>query len=104
MDFSKEAAQNKMWQELNIDITLRAVYYNQAVQLNEAAAMISDNKAYKKALAEMNEVFKKSLPFFEKAHELDPQSREYIVTLKALYYRLHMDAKYEEMSEKLNNL
>ena len=80
------------------------VYYNQAVQLNEAAAMISDNKAYKKALAEMNEVFKKSLPFFEKAHELDPQSREYIVTLKALYYRLHMDAKYEEMSEKLNNL
>ena len=80
------------------------VYYNQAVKLNEAAAMISDNKAYKKALDEMNEVFRKSLPYFEQAHEMDPQERTYLQILKGLYYRFHMDAKYEEVSEKLNNL
>ena len=80
------------------------VYYNQAVKLNEEAAMISDNKAYKKALEEMNEVFRKSLPYFEKAHEMDPTDRSYVVVLKGLYYRFHMDAKYEEISEKLNNL
>ena len=80
------------------------VYYNQAVKLNEAAALISDNKAYKKALDEMNEVFKKSLPFFEKAHEMAPEDRSYLQTLKSLYYRFGMDDKYAEASEKLSNL
>lgn len=80
------------------------VYYNQAVKLNEAAALINDNKEYKKALEEMNAVFKKSLPFFEKAHELAPEDRSYMQTLKGLYYRFGMDDKYEEISEKLNNL
>ncbi len=80
------------------------VYYNQAVKLNEAAAMITDNKEYKKALDEMNEVFKKSLPFFEKAHEMAPEDRTYMQVLKGLYYRFGMEAEYEAISEKLNNL
>ena len=80
------------------------VYYNQAVKLNEASALISDNKEYKKALDEMNEVFKKSLPFFEKAHEMAPEDRTYLQTLKGLYYRFKMDDKYNEVSEKLSNL
>ena len=84
------------------------VYFNQAVLLNEQAAMISDNKAYKKALAEMNDVYKKALPFFEKAHELNPKERDYMTVLKSLYYRFRteagMQAKYDEMVEKINNL
>ena len=80
------------------------VYYNQAVKLNEEAAMISDNKAYKKALEEMNEVFRKSLPFFEKAHEMDPTDRSYVVVLKGLYYRFHMDEKEAEMRALLETL
>ena len=80
------------------------VYYNQAVKLNEAAALISDNKEYKKALDEMNEVFRKSLPFFEKAHEMDPTDRTYMQVLKGLYYRFHMDKEYDAISEQLNNL
>ena len=80
------------------------VYYNQAVKLNEAAAMISDNKEYKKALEEMNEVFRKALPFFEKAHEMAPEDRNYMQILKGLYYRFNMTAQYDAISEKLNNL
>ena len=80
------------------------VYYNQAVKLNEAAALIQDNKEYKKALDEMNEVFRKALPHFEKAHEMDPQDRTYMQVLKGLYYRFHMDAEYDAISEKLNSL
>lgn len=80
------------------------VYYNQAVKLNEAAALISDNKEYKKALDEMNEVFRKSLPFFEEAHKMDPQDRNYMQILKGLFYRFHMDDKYNAISEELNNL
>ena len=79
------------------------VYYNKAVKMNEDAAYIQDAKAYKAALAEMNEVFKQSLPFFEKAHELDPENRDFMITLKTLYYRFGMDDKYNEIQEKLNN-
>ena len=78
------------------------VYYNQAVKLNEAAALIQDNKAYKKALDEMNGVFRQSLPFFEKAHEMEPENRDYMIVLKGLYYRFHDDAKYEAIVEEMN--
>ena len=80
------------------------VYYNQAVKMNEAAALINDNKEYKKALEEMNEVFRKSLPFFEEAHKMAPEERQYMQILKGLYYRFHMDAEYNAINEKLNNL
>jgi len=78
------------------------VYYNQAVKMNEDAAYISDNKQYQKALKEMDEVFAKSLPFFEQAHELDKENRNYMIILKQLYYRLKMDKKYEEINNLLN--
>ncbi|MBQ3999170.1 MAG: tetratricopeptide repeat protein, partial [Paludibacteraceae bacterium] len=77
------------------------VYYNQAVKMNEAAALINDNKEYKKALEEMNEVFRKSLPFFEEAHKMAPEERQYMQILKGLYYRFHMDAEYNAIDEKL---
>ena len=80
------------------------VYYNQAVKLNEAAALINDNKEYKKALEEMNEVFAKSLPFFEEAHRMAPEERQYMQILKGLYYRFHDDAKYNAIDAELNNL
>ena len=72
--------------------------------MNEAAALINDNKEYKKALEEMNEVFRKSLPFFEEAHKMAPEERQYMQILKGLYYRFHMDAEYNAINEKLNNL
>ena len=110
-----EAALKDFDNALAIDPTLAdamagkgRVFYNQAVKLNEAAALISDNKAYKKALNEMNDVFRKSMPFFEKAHELDPTNRDYVIVLKGLYYRFNnepgMEAKYKEMEELLYNL
>ena len=81
------------------------VYYNQAVKMNEDAAYINDNKAYKKALADMNAMFKQSLPFFEQAHEIDPENTDYMRTLKTLYYRFHdepgMQAKYDDIVNKL---
>ena len=84
------------------------VFYNKAVKMNEEAALISDNKAYKKALEEMNAEFRKSMPYFEKAHEMEPEDRTYMQILKGLYYRFNsepgMQAKYDAMTEKLNNL
>ncbi len=81
---------------------LGRVFYNQAVKLNEDAAYITDNKEYKAKLEEMTAMFAKSLPFFEKAHELDPENRDYMIVLKQLYYRLNMAEKHDAINAKLN--
>ena len=78
------------------------VYYNQAVKMNEDAALIADAKEYKKALEAMNAMFRQSLPFFEKAHELAPDNRDYMITLRGLYYRFDMTDKYNAINEELN--
>ena len=78
------------------------VYYNPAVKMNEDAALIADAKEYKKALEEMNAMFRQSMPFFEKAHELAPDNRDYMITLRGLYYRFDMTDKYNAINEELN--
>lgn len=78
------------------------VYYNQAVKMNEDAALIADAKEYKKTLEEMNAMFRQSMPFFEKAHELAPDNRDYMITLRGLYYRFDMTDKYNAINEELN--
>ncbi len=78
------------------------VYYNQAVKQNEAANLINDPKEYKVALAAMNETFKQSLPFFEEAHKLAPEDRDYMIVLKGLYYRFNMEDKYNQINDELN--
>ena len=69
--------------------------------------MISDNKAYKQADEKMKAVFRQSLPYFEQAHEMDPNEIQYLQILKGLYYRFRtepgMQAKYDATVEKLNN-
>lgn len=75
-------------------------FYNRAVKVNEEAAYL-DGKAYKAALDKMNSLFKESLPYFEKAHQMDPENRTYMSILKTLYYRFEMDKEYEEMNKKL---
>lgn len=80
------------------------VFYNQAVTMNEESAYISDAKAYNKALKEMNDMFRLALPYFEKAHELDAKNRDYMIILKSLYYRFHMDDKYTAIAEEMSNL
>ena len=78
------------------------VFYKQAVKMNEDAALIADAKEYKKALEEMNAMFRQSMPFFEKAHELAPDNRDYMITLRGLYYRFDMTDKYNAINEELN--
>ena len=70
--------------------------------MNEEAANITDGKAYKQALQEMNETYKQSLPYFEKAHEMSPEERDYMIVLRGLYYRFGMDDKYAAINEEMN--
>lgn len=76
--------------------------YNEAVKLNEELADIQDMKLYNQKMEEMNKKFAESLPFFEKAHELDKSNTETMMTLKRLYYRLKMDQEYDAINKEIN--
>ena len=78
------------------------IFYNQAVKMNEDAAYIADAKEYQKALKDMNDMFLKSLPYFEEAHKMEPDNRDYMIILRTLYYRFEMEAEYEAISAELN--
>lgn len=83
-------------------IDLGRIYYNQAVAMqSDANALDTDSDGAKKKDAAAKELFKKALPYFEKAVELKPDETEYLMALRGIYYNLGNDAKVEELSKKL---
>lgn len=77
------------------------IYFNQAVEAQAAANDIKDNEQYKIARAKSDEIFKEALPYFEKAHQMNPDDREYLIALSRIYYVLG-DKRYDEIEKKLN--
>jgi tetratricopeptide (TPR) repeat protein len=88
----------------NTDIlsNLGRIYYNQGVNKQGEANMINDNKQYQEELAKAKDLFRKALPYFEKAHQLKPEDTEYMTALRGIYYNLDMGDKFEEIDAKLN--
>ncbi|HRG02934.1 MAG: tetratricopeptide repeat protein [Paludibacteraceae bacterium] len=77
------------------------IIFNQAVELLRAADSIRDNKLYNAEVQKANDIFKQSLPYMEKAVELDPKDTDFKQALKMLYYRLGDNANYEKISKEL---
>lgn len=82
-------------------IGLGRIYYNQAVAIQSEANMINDAKKYKAKEAEAKELFKKALPYFEKAVELEAGNTEYLMALRGIYYNLEMNDKMAEIEKKI---
>ncbi len=78
------------------------LYYNKAVKMLEDANNIKDIKLYNAAQLKAENVFKESVPYFEKAAELKPTEIEYKKTLKTLYYRLKMDKEFEAIKTEID--
>ena len=78
------------------------IYYNQGVNKQGEANMINDNKLYQEELAKAKDLFQKAMPYFEKAHQMKPEEREYMIALRGIYYNLNMGDKFEEMEAKMN--
>lgn len=81
---------------------LGRIYYNQAINVQGDANMISDNKLYQEEIAKAKALFEKARPYFEKAHQQKPEQREYMVALRGIYYNLNMGKEFEEIEAKLN--
>ena len=80
----------------NADIlsNLGRVYYNQAVQQQTAANEITDQTQYQAELAKAKELFTKAMPYFEKAHQINPEARDVMTALRGIYYNLNMGDKF----------
>ena len=85
----------------NAAYNLGVLHYNKAVKMYEDMINITDNQEYEKAKVEADDMFKAAIPYMEKAHEIEPTSKEPLETLKTLYYRLQMNEKYEEVNNML---
>lgn len=83
---------------------LGALYFNDGVEMNNAANDIEDNKKYEAKKAEAKASFVKALPFLEKAHELDPKDLGAMQSLKTLYASIGETEKYKEIKTKMDNM
>jgi tetratricopeptide (TPR) repeat protein len=90
---------------------LGALYYNKAVDMSKEANNIPANKQkeYDEAVKAAMEQLNLSIPYFEKAHAINPLEKNTIIILKEVYFKLRNDHpeyndKFKEMQEKLNSL
>ncbi len=84
---------------------LGALYVNKAIAITEEANALplSEQKKYDVLKVEADDYLSKSLPYLEKADELNPDDTYVLRTLRDIYARLGMHDKLKEMDEKLNN-
>lgn len=85
---------------------LGALYFNAGVKYLEEANKVParEIEKYDAVMAKANGEFKKSIPYMEKAYELNPKNKAVVETLRNLYFRFRiegdeMQKKYEQMNE-----
>lgn len=67
-------------------------------EILEAASKIKDAKKYTAQKNKATEEFKKSLPYLEKARQLDGDHEQNLRFLRSVYYKLSMNKNYEEIN------
>lgn len=76
------------------------LFYNKAVKIFGQADNTKDNKEYERLKLAANEELKKSIPWMEKAHGIDPVEPSTMETLKNLYFRMQVIDAANEASWK----
>jgi tetratricopeptide (TPR) repeat protein len=77
------------------------LYNNRAAYIYEEIKDIKSDKEYMKAKKEADDIFLAAVPFFEKAHEIQPEDQQTIAQLVKLYGKTGDEEKYKEMKAKL---
>lgn len=102
-DKAEEAYKKALELEPNAtnNFSLGRIYYNQGVSKLDKANSISDAAQYKEEKAKAEEFFRKALPFFEKARELKPDEKDFLMGLRGIYYNLNMSDKFDEIDAEM---
>ena len=90
---------------MRANYNLALLYYNQAVNImNNMDDDDDDIFLLNDIQDQCIELFKKSLPYFNKAHELDPNNKEVLIGLGGVHFSLNDMEKSEEYKAKLQKL
>ena len=83
---------------------LGAMYYNQAVELNNTMNKLDLNqqKQYDLLKVQRDATFRRSLPYLENAHLQDPKDMDTMIALKELYARLNMTEKLDDIKRQID--
>lgn len=87
----------------DINLNAGALFYNTAIEINKKmnALPYEAQAQYDKLKEDRNKLYNQALPYFERAHQIDPAKTDCMIALKEIYVRLNMDSKAEEMKKKL---
>jgi tetratricopeptide (TPR) repeat protein len=82
---------------------LGLVMIMKAQDLSDAASTDINDANYSKDQAAIKEVYKKALPYYEKARSLRPDNKDlWAQGLYRVYYNLNMAKEFEEIEQILN--
>lgn len=83
---------------------IACVYYNRSVEYFQEAEEVPFDKIsqYNLLIEKMVDELRKSLPWLERAYELEPENEYVIRGLKVVYARLNMPEKLKEIKSKTN--
>jgi tetratricopeptide (TPR) repeat protein len=73
-------------------------------EMNNLGNSAADNKRYDELKQERLDIYKETMPYLEKALQLNPNNTEVVRTLMNIYGQLGEDAKFKEMKSKLDSL
>jgi hypothetical protein len=89
---------------INANYNLAILYYNQAVDMIKDLDFETDLIMLSQIQDESVMIFKKSLPFMERAHQLDPKNISTLKGLEGIYFSLNEKDKTEEVRKKIAEL
>jgi tetratricopeptide (TPR) repeat protein len=85
---------------VSANYNMAILYYNQAVDLINQSDYDLDIVALSDLQDNSINLFKKSLPFMEKAYALDPNRKETLIGLSGIYFSLNQKEKSNEFKQK----
>ena len=80
------------------------LFYNQAVQLITQSDIDIDIVALNDLQDNSIKLFRESLPFMEKAYQLDPKRKETLLGLSGVYFSLNDKEKSDLYKQKLQEI
>jgi len=85
------------------NLYLGALFYNTAIELNKRIINLplDAEDEYNKLVEERNELYGRALPYFEKAHEINPEDIPTMQALKEIYAKQNNFDKMNEIKTKL---
>ena len=87
----------------DINLNMGALYYNTAIEINKTmnALPLDKESEYQKLQNERNSLYTSALPYFEKAHQVNPADISTMQALKEIYVRTGQTEKADAIKKLL---